>query len=233
MPQPDRPRSSDLNPRKTAGLGSTRSSPTMTRMDKDDSSSALTGSDSSASKGSKCHVCKTRAMSDVEALVPCSTCVRKYHRRCHPGSSPPADSDSLSTWQCRRCVRLQVAPKSGLSNASFPAASPVPSEGQSGVTDSPAIEIERELETDRPQAGELTSTASAPSSKPSAAQNNGADAAAASSTEADDLVEKSFAQLGGRGQDAQPPKKTGRLAFVRKRVEPPKEVLGEARAGLS
>ena len=234
MPQPDRPHSSDLNLRKTAGLGSARSSPTMTRMDKDDSSSALTGSDSSASKGSKCHICKTRAMSAVEALVPCSTCVRKYHRRCHPGSSPPIDSESLSAWQCRRCVRLQVAPKSGLSNASFPAASPVPSVGQPGVTDSPAIEMEREPETDQHQAEQLTNTASAPSSKPSqAVQNDGADAAAASLSEADDLVEKSFAQLGDIGRGTEPPKKTGRLAFVRKKIEPPKEVLGEARAGSS
>ena len=98
------------------------------RQDKDDSlssTSGFTGSDMSASKRSRCHVCNTASSLETDPLVHCSSCPRRYHRRCHTNSEIPIGLEPDHAWQCRRCVRKQVQPRSRLCNNSI-AVSPSP-----------------------------------------------------------------------------------------------------------
>lgn len=82
------------------------------RQDKDDASSVsgktTASSDISSSKRVKCHVCNDVSQLDIESLVLCSSCPRRYHRRCH--HTPPITSDAGEdrSWQCRRCVKKQI-----------------------------------------------------------------------------------------------------------------------------
>jgi hypothetical protein len=81
------------------------------RSERDKSPSALSGrtgtsSDFSVSKKS-CHVCKHTSTSATDALITCSTCPRRYHRRCHISPAIPQDVDR---WQCRRCINKGVKP---------------------------------------------------------------------------------------------------------------------------
>ncbi|SMQ55540.1 unnamed protein product [Zymoseptoria tritici ST99CH_3D7] len=61
--------------------------------------SVPSASDSTGSKGPKCHVCKER----TQKLLRCSTCPRYYDRRCLIG--PQFESPE---WQCPRCKRRRV-----------------------------------------------------------------------------------------------------------------------------
>ncbi|KAK0885877.1 hypothetical protein LTR87_000581 [Friedmanniomyces endolithicus] len=65
-------------------------------------------SDASTSGTLKCHVCKVASTLDVDALAQCSACPRRYHRRCHPLPPVPFDNESISSWQCRRCVKKEA-----------------------------------------------------------------------------------------------------------------------------
>ncbi|KAK0924245.1 hypothetical protein LTR57_006055 [Friedmanniomyces endolithicus] len=96
----------------TAGHSVRSSSPRRVPLRPDgDNASSISGrtasSDASASSALKCHVCKVASTLDVDALAQCSTCPRRYHRRCHPLPPLPLDSDSISSWQCRRCVKKE------------------------------------------------------------------------------------------------------------------------------
>lgn len=83
------------------------------RPDRDDSSSILSEKTATSSNGSAskktCHVCRTPSGLGLDALVHCSSCPRRYHRRCHTSPAIPKRVDGL--WQCRRCVRKNVEPK--------------------------------------------------------------------------------------------------------------------------
>lgn len=77
-----------------------------------DNASVISGrtisSDNSASARNKCHVCKA-VFAPTDVVAKCSSCPRRYHRRCHK-PTPAAARDLLgsSSWQCKRCVRLDV-----------------------------------------------------------------------------------------------------------------------------
>lgn len=57
----------------------------------------------SASHGKKCHVCKKST--DLERMVQCQECPRRYHRQCHKWYSTPVGVDEKKTWCCYRCVK--------------------------------------------------------------------------------------------------------------------------------
>ncbi|KAF2166830.1 hypothetical protein M409DRAFT_54610 [Zasmidium cellare ATCC 36951] len=73
-------------------------------LDSTSSISGRTGSDISAMGPRRCHVCKAR--SEVDSLVKCTTCVRRYHRYCYTGRSIPAFPGDH--WQCKRCERKKI-----------------------------------------------------------------------------------------------------------------------------
>ena len=96
------------------------------RQDRDETSSSISGitsSDMSVSKRLKCHVCQTSGTFDSDLLIRCSSCPTQ------PAIPPHLEREH--SWQCRRCIRKKVQPRSRLSNAS-PAAeySPAASVGQ-------------------------------------------------------------------------------------------------------
>ena len=88
--------------------------------DRDDSSSisGFTGSDVSSSRRLKCHVCHTSTSLESDCLISCSSCPRRYHRRCHTQPAIPLELDQDHLWQCRRCVKKAIRSKSRLSKSS-------------------------------------------------------------------------------------------------------------------
>ncbi|KAK6422909.1 hypothetical protein LTR81_004467 [Elasticomyces elasticus] len=75
------------------------------RHEGDDASVVSGRTASSDISGSDCHACKAGAKHATDTLVLCSTCPRRYHRRCHPSPAIPIDIDA---WQCQRCVKKGV-----------------------------------------------------------------------------------------------------------------------------
>ncbi|KAK5709599.1 hypothetical protein LTR17_019628 [Elasticomyces elasticus] len=75
------------------------------RHEGDDASVVSGRTASSDISGSDCHACKAGAKHATDTPVLCSTCPRRYHRRCHPSPAIPIDIDA---WQCRRCVKKGV-----------------------------------------------------------------------------------------------------------------------------
>ena len=67
--------------------------------------SGVTHSDSSRIKRDKCHVCSGETGHGLSSLVQCSTCRRKYHRRCHQDPVIPDVLDEDHSWSCRSCVK--------------------------------------------------------------------------------------------------------------------------------
>ena len=218
------------------------------RQDKDDSSSSVsgfTGSDLSASRSSKCHICTTTSTSDREILVQCSSCVRRYHRACHPGGIPDGLGEARS-WQCRRCIRKKVQPSSRLSNESFAsAASPAPSVGQ--PEEPPAKK--RKLEAVGFRATSVDATTANQASTSDESQSQATELSSRPTTnagvqpvsdlededyspppvpainsddlrfrEADDLVEKSFTSLENATKSAEKPNTPLKLNLTRKKV---------------
>ncbi|KAF2480290.1 hypothetical protein BDY17DRAFT_35638 [Neohortaea acidophila] len=97
-------------PLDSAAVPARQSSPLRvpSRQDRDDALSCIsgfTGSDVSSSRRLKCHVCQKGTNIDVEPLVCCSSCPRRYHRRCHDRPPIPFQLDEDHTWRCRRCIR--------------------------------------------------------------------------------------------------------------------------------
>ncbi|KAK4951411.1 hypothetical protein LTR10_010385 [Elasticomyces elasticus] len=75
------------------------------RHEGDDASVVSGRTASSDISGSDCHACKAGAKHATDTLVLCSTCPRRYHRRCHPSPAIPID---IVAWQCQRCVKKGV-----------------------------------------------------------------------------------------------------------------------------
>jgi len=76
--------------------------------ERDDTASQASGiarSDSSRIKRDKCHVCSGETGQGFSSLVQCSTCRRKYHRRCHQDPLIPDGLNNEYAWSCRSCVR--------------------------------------------------------------------------------------------------------------------------------
>ena len=210
--------------------------------DRDDASSSIsgvTGSDLSASKLSKCHVCKK--VSDHDILVQCSTCPRRWHHRCHLNPSIPSGFESDHPWQCKRCVKKNVQPKSRLSHASFTeVGSPVPSVGQ---PDEPATKKRRfdEPESREPSVDLLKDNPSDPLEEIQPSINDVLNqetfkaetfnqyhdqiddpdlgiTAPANIDELEDLVEKSFSTPNGAANSQERWKKPSTLNITRKKV---------------
>ena len=82
------------------------------RQDRDDASSisgrTTASSDISASRRLKCHVCNNASALDIDGLVHCASCPRRYHRRCHMTPPIPSVVDGERAWQCRRCAKKRV-----------------------------------------------------------------------------------------------------------------------------
>ncbi|KAK5697338.1 hypothetical protein LTR97_007475 [Elasticomyces elasticus] len=78
------------------------------RHEGDDASVVSGRTASSDISGSDCHACKAGVKHATDILVLCSTCPRRYHRRCHPSPAIPIDIDA---WQCQRCVKKGVEPR--------------------------------------------------------------------------------------------------------------------------
>lgn len=82
------------------------------RQERDDASSVsgrtAPASELSATTRYQCHVCDAVSNLGSGALVPCSSCPRQWHRRCHGSPPIPANLDDERPWQCRRCVKKSV-----------------------------------------------------------------------------------------------------------------------------
>ena len=78
------------------------------RSERDDTASQASGvtrSDSSRIKRDKCHVCSGDTGHGLSSLVQCSSCRRKYHRRCHQDPVIPDGLNEDHAWSCRSCVK--------------------------------------------------------------------------------------------------------------------------------
>lgn len=229
-----------------------RSSPLSvpSRQERDDTASSIsgiTGSDISASKRLNCHVCQKTSTFEIDQPIRCSSCPRRYHRRCHPRPAIPFDLGEDHHWQCRRCVRKQVPLKSRLSNTSAPNVdySPAASVGQPDddpllkslrvdisppdlVRDpvlsangfiSPSVDDISGL-TNQPRVnGELDLSDADDTYEPADMPIVNSDEH--NLTEANDLVAKSFASLEATAQSpAEPSKKSGKLKLnlIRKKI---------------
>lgn len=110
MPDPAQPEPPFVALEDVALTSTSRSSPHrgLAKSSHDDGASSVSGRASEASaSGKRCHVCRKK--SELDTLVGCSTCTRRYHRYCHltttiPGVPGPA-------WQCQRCCRRKIPPK--------------------------------------------------------------------------------------------------------------------------
>lgn len=82
---------------------------------KDDSASvsSVSGNSSRSASRKMCHMCKNASALDLEPLVRCSTCPRRYHRHCHARPPIPTGLTEAHNWQCRRCASKGVLPLSG------------------------------------------------------------------------------------------------------------------------
>ena len=221
------------------------------RQEKDDSASSISGltsSDLSASKPPKCHICKVASLADTDVLIHCSSCPRRYHTWCHVRPLIPSEARTKLShlWQCRRCVKKQVQPRSRLSNTSLATSgSPAPSVGQPehprtkelpledletlAVVESPGSVVVR-AETDvldapgnakeenvvRAETDQNTLNASTHNN--TIAESLSIHAEDDPLREANDLVEKSFALSGNAGDEAVKPAKSRKLNFNRKKL---------------
>ncbi len=117
------------------------------RRERDDSSSSISSlTDQSASK--QCHICKAMPVAESDPFVKCSSCPRRYHPRCHAQPPVPPHLPHDHSWQCRRCIKKGVRPKTRILSA-IPGTDrkPAPSTGQvEPPGDEPSAEPECEPE---------------------------------------------------------------------------------------
>ncbi|KAK4496310.1 hypothetical protein PRZ48_012290 [Zasmidium cellare] len=95
---------SDARPQSTLQL--LRSSPARPEspLGSTSSVSGRTASDVSGRGPRRCHVCNKRF--ELDNLVKCTTCSRRYHRHCYTGKPIPAVVGDH--WQCQRCERKKI-----------------------------------------------------------------------------------------------------------------------------
>jgi hypothetical protein len=220
------------------------------RSERDDTASQASGmtrSDSSRIKRDKCHVCTGETGHGLSRLVPCSTCRRKYHRRCHQDPVIPDGLGDDHAWSCRSCVRkgkshrgnqqgksVKLASNLGAitsENSSLPASLEIDSEGLRSGPDAPAPQ---RVEAQAPSSAQLN-IAHPGSKKPPFTINrhvtvkpdaevildigNG-DLAL---SDLDDLVEKSFSAATVPRTTPQS-QKPGKFKMIRTKLPPPLQV---------
>jgi hypothetical protein len=222
------------------------------RSERDDTASQASGitrSDSSRIKRDKCHVCSGETGHGLSGLVQCSTCRRKYHRRCHQDPVIPEGLDDDHIWSCRSCVKKGRKPKGKQPGKSVKPTSnlgPIPSghltlptpldtdgEKQRGVSDAPAPpRVEAEA-----LSGAQVNVAQPVSKKPQLTTNrhvttkpdaevvldiSNGDLAL---SDLDVLVEKSFSAAANASQTQPQCQKPGKFKMKRTKLPPSAQVL--------
>jgi hypothetical protein len=218
------------------------------RSERDDTASQASGiarSDSSRIKRDKCHVCSGETGHGLSGLVQCSTCRRKYHRRCHQDPVIPDGLDDDPIWSCRSCVKKGRKPKGKQPGKSVKPTSnpgPIPSghstlpapldtdgEKQRGVSP-PRVEAEAlsgaqvnvaQPGLKKPQLTTIRHVTTKPDAEVVLDIGNG-DLAL---SDLDDLVEKSFSAAANATQSQPQCQKPGKFKMTRTKLPPSAQVL--------
>jgi hypothetical protein len=223
------------------------------RSERDDTASQASGitrSDSSRIKRDKCHVCSGETGHGLSGLVQCSTCRRKYHRRCHQDPVIPDGLDDDHTWSCRSCVKKGRKPKARQPGKSVKPTSnlgptqsgrstlPAPvdddgSEKQRAVSDAPApprVEAEAlsgaqvNVAQPGPKKPQLTTNRHV-TTKPDAEVVLDIGNGDLALSDLDDLVEKSFSAAANATQSQPQCQKPGKFKMTRTKLPPSAQVL--------
>ena len=222
------------------------------RSERDDAASQasnITHSDSSRIKRDKCHVCNGETGHGLSGLVRCSTCRRKYHRRCHQDPVIPDGLEGDHTWSCRSCVKKgkthkgrqpgkSVKPTSNLGpipsgRSTLPASLDTDGEKQRDVSDAPApprVETEAlsgaqvnvvQPSSKKPQLTTNRHVTTKPDAEVVLDIGNG-DLAL---SDLDDLVERSFSAAANVSQTQPQCQKPGKFKMTRTKLPPSAQVL--------
>jgi hypothetical protein len=218
------------------------------RSERDDTASQASGmtrSDSSRIKRDKCHVCRGETGHGLSSLVPCSTCRRKYHRRCHQDPVIPDGLRDDHTWSCRRCVKKgkthrgkqqdkSVKPPSNLGpvtseNSPLPASLDIDGEKQRSGSDAPApprneAQAPSGTEVNVAQPGFKKPQFRHVTTKPDAEVVLDIGNGDLALSDLDDLVEKSFSAA-TVPQAAPQSQKPGKFKMTRTKLPPPVQAL--------
>jgi hypothetical protein len=220
------------------------------RSERDDTASQASGmtrSDSSRIKRDKCHVCSGETGHGLSSLVKCSTCRRKYHRRCHQDPVIPDGLGDDHTWSCRSCVKkgrkhkgkqqgkivVKSVSKVPTEISPLPASLVTDGEKRSGTSDAPAPQhIEAEARPDaqvsvarpgsrKPQLLSKRHVTTKPDAEVALEISNGD----LTLSDPDDLVEKSFSAAANVSQTQPQCQKPGKFKMTRTKLPPPVPVL--------
>ncbi|KAM0715459.1 hypothetical protein Q7P37_008957 [Cladosporium fusiforme] len=219
------------------------------RSDRDETTSLASGvtpSDASRSKRLRCHVCKEEGIHGPSNLVHCTTCSRRYHRRCHQKYPIPLDLPDGHRWSCRSCVKKGILqkegtqsdghiPRSSLGPASpqqhslqrHPDPSAAPRDGQLDGSDSVTTRPEPHVPPPTEAKNNQTDSPK-PLNGPCAQNSIGSSTDIVKSTnddgqtlsDADDLVEQSFASAEKKANMQHQPLRTSRLKMTRVKLAP-------------
>lgn len=219
------------------------------RSDRDDTASLASGvtpSDGSRRKRCKCHVCQGDGGHGLSTLVHCATCPRRFHRRCHKDPPIPEQLPDGHHWSCRSCTRKGKALKEGSQrDTATPLSSLGPAFSQrqalqhrpNAIAASGGGQYDGSMSPiSKPQHQKPLSTNAkttegdsqkAPSEplKPNAVDSpvraeNDRDDDDAPLSDADDLVERSFASAEKRASSQPQPLRPSKLKMTRKKLSP-------------
>lgn len=217
------------------------------RSERDDTASQASGitrSDSSRIKRDKCHVCSGESSHGLSILVQCSTCRRKYHRRCHQDPVIPDGLDEDHTWSCRSCIKKgrthrgrqqgkSLKPVSSLGpvpSGSSPLPAPLDTDGEKhrGRSDGPApprVDAQ-ELPNARVNAAQSDSTKAQIATRCHVTARIETEAVLAigngdlTLSDPDDLVERSFSAAANVSQAQPQCQKPGKFKMTRIKLQP-------------
>lgn len=229
------------------------------RSDHDDSASLASGvtpSDGSRSKRCRCHVCKgEEGVHGLSSLIRCATCPRRYHRRCHKEPPIPLELPNGNHWICRSCARKgRVWEEARQGDLLVPTSSPKPASSQP--------QSQREQLGSNPAAGDVQLDGPAspvPDIRDSSALPDKADTtqrstellgrkATDSSTravrgtndedeappsDADDLVERSFASAEKKAKPQPQSLRSSKFKMTRTKLPAPAPRVTSEQAGLA
>jgi len=213
------------------------------RSDRDETGSmgsAVTRSDGSRIKRDRCHRCNGEAVPGSSVLVRCSTCPRRYHRRCHQDFPIPANLTETSAWSCASCVKKEAAskeepkqdkqkplskPEELVSNTD-PVPEDAPDKLQSEIPDDHGPIVTNGDEESNAQLLLLRSDSKSPQhdtqqhSDPTTNAKLGTGDEHAPLSDADDLVARSFAAAEAQSHSKPPSQKPGKLKITRTKLPP-------------
>lgn len=213
------------------------------RSDRDETGSmgsAVTRSDGSRIKRDRCHRCDGEAVPGSSALVRCSTCPRRYHRRCHQDFPIPTNLTETPAWSCASCVKKEMAskedpkqdnqkppskPEELVSNAD-PVPEDAPDKSQSEMLDDHGPIVTNGDEALKAQLQILRSDSKSPrhdiqqKGDPTTNAKSGTGDEHAALSDADDLVARSFAAAKVQSRSKPPSQKPGKLRITRTKLRP-------------